>query len=72
MFPTPFVIEQLFVYCASLGSQTHDFSKSEMLNPGGQVRFKFRFISNGKPKLEHGLPSACNSILTNGDSDNTV
>ena len=31
--PTLFVILQLFVYCASLGSQTHDFSESEMLNP---------------------------------------
>ena len=37
MFPTLFVIVQLFVYCASLGSQTHEFFDSEMLNPGGQV-----------------------------------
>ena len=27
------------VYCASLGSQTHDLSDSEMLNPGGQVSY---------------------------------
>ena len=25
------------LYCASLGSHTHDFADSEMLNPGGQV-----------------------------------
>ena len=35
--PTPFGILQLFVYFASLGSQTHDLADSEMSNPGGQV-----------------------------------
>ena len=62
--PTPFVILQLLVYCASLSSQTHDLADSEMLNPGGQVGLMtIEIVSSSSIYFEHGLPSGCNSIV---------
>jgi len=47
----------------------HDLVDAERLKPEGQAWYKVTPI----PSLSsHGLPSACNSILTYLDSDDTA
>jgi len=56
------VILQLFVYVSSLCSQTQDLVGSEMLNPGGQVRFIVKWYCSISPNFEH-CPSSLISAL---------